>query len=229
MSQHHLRHIVDDYRTRLLACVTASLLLAISAVRFWPNAEEASDLRPVYRVAEQETIEIDEIQPTRQAASAPAPPAPPIPIVVPDDQVLEDVELDFTDGLLPIDAPGEEASPEGTSAVTRASASGVTAGPKTVRFVEPEYTKEARRKRIRAELVVRVLVNEQGRVEQSTIVERFLLGDDGSAKQPVEMLGYGLEEAALSAADRWMFRPARKDGKPVASHTVLTFTFGVDA
>ena len=73
-----------------------------------------------------------------------------------------------------------------------------------------------------------MLVDEKGRVEASKVLERFLLGNKkDDPKQPVNLLGYGLEEAALSAAGRWLFRPARKNGTPVRSYHALTFRFGV--
>ena len=170
---------------------------------------------------------MEEIQPTRQARQAPPPPSPPIPIVVPDDVVLDEFALDLSDAnLLDVEEPGpDEELSEGTDAVVNAG--GATVGPKAVRFVEPEYTREARRRRVRAEVVIEVFIDDRGRVQETSIEERFILDKDGASKTPVAELGYGLEEAAVSAARRWVFRPARENGKPVASYTTLTFTFGV--
>jgi protein TonB len=42
----------------------------------------------------------------------------------------------------------------------------------------------------------------------------------------VPSLGYGLEESALDAASRSLFRPAEQNGEPVATRTTITFTFG---
>lgn len=222
-------HSTSGYRIRLLASTVVALLLAVTAVKFYPVVDDASTDRPVYEGSESEAIRIEEIQPTRQSETAPPPPPPPIPVLVPDDATLDEGDLDFSDGLLPTEDTGEDATEtEGSEGAAPTASAGPTIGPRTVRFVEPEYTREARRRRIRAELVIRVLVDEHGRVEESTIVERFLLDGDGTSRTPVEVLGYGLEEAALSAAGRWMFRPARKNGEPVAAHTELTFTFGLD-
>jgi protein TonB len=217
------------YRTRMLSCIAASLLTVVAAVHLWPRTGPNSDLDGGYFGDPGERIQLEEIVPTRHAAAAPAPPAPPIPIIVPDSYVLEEPDLEFADDPLSLDEAGPDpvSGSEGQEAAR--AAGGPTIGPKTVRFVEPEYTREARRRRIRAELVVRVLVDERGRVAEATIVERFLLDGDGISRTPVGALGYGLEEAALSAADRWMFRPARRNGEPVSSQTELTFTFGVDA
>lgn len=230
-------HPFDHYHTRTLASVAASIALVIGVISLWPARSGTSD-RPIRPIGEREAIQIEEVLQTRQTESAPPPPAPPVPLVVPNEIVLEE-DFAFADGLLPVENTGDAAGTDdgsgewddgsGLSDEVAAAPAGPTVGPKTVRFVEPEYTREARRHRIRAELVVRVAVNDKGRVTDAEIVERFLLGKDGTSKTPVSELGYGLEEAALTAADRWMFRPARKNGVPVASETILTFTFGIDA
>ena len=157
------------------------------------------------------------------------PPAPLPPIIVPDDEIIEDeIELDFTDSYLPIDDPGlDQRLTPGDPIGAPTSTARVAVGPKPVRITEPEYTRAAKRKKIRAEVVIEVLIDEKGRVEASKIVERFLLGDGDDPKQPVALIGYGLEDAAMNAAARWLFRPARKNGTPVRSRHEVTFKFGV--
>ena len=216
-------HHLSDYRVRFLSCLVASLLLVVATVRLWPPLSEKA-IGPAYPVRAQEVIDIEEIQQTSQRNQKPPPPAPAIPIAVPDETVLEDVELDLSDNLS-VERPEVGRAPDPGPVEERPA--GPTVGPKTVRFVEPEYTREARRKRVRAELVVKVLVDEKGQVRETEILERFLLDKEGEGKTPVEMLGYGLEEAAIAAAERWVFRPARRDGRPVPAYTTLTFTFGV--
>ena len=95
-----------------------------------------------------------------------------------------------------------------------------------MRFVEPEWPREARRKRIRADVLVEVLVDEKGLVREAKVVERFLYQGDSDQKEEVPELKYGLEEAAVAAAKRWMFQPARQDGNPVKSYKTITFSFG---
>lgn len=220
-----------NHRLHVLASLAVSLALVVAAVRLWPAAGPAADEPLRFDTRAREVIAIEEVQPTAQGESAPPPPpAPAPPVVVPDDVVLEEDELDLdvSENLIaaePGDRPPGPVGPAGPPAGPRSVQPEV--GPKTVRFVEPEYTREARRRKIRAEVVVEVRVDERGRVTESRIVERFLLGKDAAEKQPVAEVGYGLEEAALSAAGRWIFRPARQDGRPVASYTTLTFTFGV--
>jgi len=217
---------IANHRTRFLACLATTLVVLTLAVRFWPVQGTSSDLRPAYRVDERERINIEEIQPTQHAASAPAPPAPLVPILVPDDEYPAEDELDLASSSLPLDVSETPATDIGEE--TRPTP-GITAGPRGLRFVYPENTQEAKRRRVRAKLVVQVLVNVRGQVEEATVTERFLLDEDGLVKESVDVLGHGLEEAALAAAAQWMFRPARKDGKVIESRTTLTFTFGVDS
>jgi len=210
------------------ACLAASLLVAIAVVKWWPPPDPEDPSAITFSTRGQEVIAIEEIMPTRQAAQKPPPPPPLPPIVVSDDVVLDEIELDLADTFLSVEDPGQEAIGEaGDQPVPSAQLVSAEVGPKPVRFVEPEYTREARKKKIRAEVVVEVLVDERGRVKEARVLERFLLGKDDTEKEPVQSLGYGLEEAALAAAGNWMFRPARQNGQAVRSYTTLTFSFGV--
>ena len=75
--------------------------------------------------------------------------------------------------------------------------------------------------------MIEVLVDEKGKVQEAKIVQRYVYSKNKKEKKSVAILGYGLEESALSAAQRWTFRPARQNGYPVQSYTTLTFSFGV--
>jgi TonB family protein len=66
---------------------------------------------------------------------------------------------------------------------------------------EPGYSEEARRAKWQGSVVLQVDVSESG---QATNV------------QVVRTLGLGLDEKAIEAVQQWRFRPATKDGKPVA-------------
>ena len=226
MALNRAHHDPHAHRTRLLAGAAAALLVLVACVELWPAPTEAPPADVVYRVG-QETITIDEIRPTRQAQKAPPPPAPPIPIVVPDDVILDDYDLELSDTFLLADAIGDDTEFVDGEGDEDAAAV-VEIGPKPLRFVEPEYPRDARRRQIRAEFDVEVTVNEQGRVEALEIIDRFLLeGETDDRKQPVAEVGYGMEEAALAAARRFLFRPARRNGTPVRGTTMLILGIGV--
>jgi len=78
---------------------------------------------------------------------------------------------------------------------------------------EPRYTEEARRARIQGVVILSCVIDEKG-------VPRNL--------EVVKGLSLGLTEAALETArDGWRFKPATKDGKPVAVYYLITITFSL--
>lgn len=218
-------HDIQRYRLRMLASLAATLLLCIGLIRLWPTW--TPDAAPsTYSERGTETIQIEEIQPTSHTQQkAPPPPAPLPPVVRPNDALIEEEPLEFTDSNLPIEEPGEDAEKqEGIADATAAPQPDTNA--RLLRYVEPDYTRAAREDGVRARVVVEVKVDPQGRVQEATIIERTLLSEDGTPTRAVSQLGYGLEEAALSAARRCLFRPARANGQPVATRTTLTIRFG---
>ena len=86
---------------------------------------------------------------------------------------------------------------------------GVTA-PVVIHRVEPDYPDEARKARFQGSVLVYVEVDEQGRI-RSVRVEK-----------PV---GLGLDEKAIEAVKQWRFRPATRDGRPVAVPARIDVSF----
>lgn len=77
---------------------------------------------------------------------------------------------------------------------------------------KPEYTDEARAKKIEGEVLLQVTFTASGEVK----VERVVQG-----------LGYGLDNAAQSAARQIRFRPAQQEGQPVDSNAIVHITFAL--
>ena len=75
---------------------------------------------------------------------------------------------------------------------------------------EAEYSDEARRKKINGMVTLSVLVTAEG------------LPTDLRVDRP---LGHGLDEKALEAVGKWQFRPAMKDGKPIAARISVQVNF----
>lgn len=73
--------------------------------------------------------------------------------------------------------------------------------PRLLREVKPSYTDEARRRNIAGEVVLEIVVNENGSVGDVRIVRG---------------LGHGLDERAVAAVRQWRFAPARRLGTPVS-------------
>jgi len=72
--------------------------------------------------------------------------------------------------------------------------------PRIIHKVEPEYTAEARGARVQGTVVVEVVINQEGRPTEITVVSPA---------------GYGLDESAEAAIQQWVFLPGRKNGRPV--------------
>jgi periplasmic protein TonB len=82
--------------------------------------------------------------------------------------------------------------------------------PKRTTPVAPKYTLEARQAEVEGVVRVEVTVDETGHVVNARVVSG---------------LGYGLDEAALTAARASTFEPASRCGKPVIGTIVLPFRF----
>ncbi|MBT8400800.1 MAG: energy transducer TonB [Rhodothermia bacterium] len=215
--------IKAGYVIRIQSALIVALLLALALVHLWPTITPTrTDI--TFRARGQETIAIEEIVQTRHRKEKPPPPPPLIPVVVSDQEIIDEIELDIQDDFLALsddEAEGDDL-PEGDQTTSAPS----LMEPRPVRIVEPEYTRDAKRRNIRAEVVVEVLVDERGRVAAAEVIDRYLLGKD-EAKEEVGTIGYGLEESAIDAAQRCMFRPARFDGEAVRAYARIIFSFGV--
>jgi TonB family protein len=77
---------------------------------------------------------------------------------------------------------------------------------------KPEYTDEARAKKIEGEVLLQVIFAASGEVK----VERVVQG-----------LGYGLDGSAEAAAREIRFRPAQQEGQPVDSNAIVHITFAL--
>jgi protein TonB len=106
--------------------------------------------------------------------------------------------------------PGEAKPYRSDAPATTAEVSSLPE-PIQVELPRSEYPPQALRAGIEGAVKLRLVVDEQGSVREATVVS-----------DP----GYGLGPAAARAAKRWFrFRPARKDGAPVAVEIPFTVRF----
>lgn len=86
--------------------------------------------------------------------------------------------------------------------------------PQLMEPVAPEYPEEARKKGLTGMVVVEVVLNEAGKVEEA---------------QVKKSTGYFLlDEAAKTAAMKFEFLPAKKDGEAVKCKMKIPFKFELD-
>jgi TonB family protein len=82
--------------------------------------------------------------------------------------------------------------------------------PSMVFKVEPEYSEEARKAKWQGVVTLSVIVNQFGEVRNCNVVRS---------------LGLGLDEEAIEAVEKWVFKPGRKAGEPVAVYATIEVTF----
>lgn len=97
----------------------------------------------------------------------------------------------------------------GSNGIYMPGVNGVTQ-PVPIFTPEAEFSDEARRQKYQGVCVISVIVDAQGNPQNARVV------------QP---LGYGLDQKALEAVRRYRFKPAKKDGRPVAVQMVVMVNF----
>ena len=73
--------------------------------------------------------------------------------------------------------------------------------PRLAEVASPEYTAEAKKNKIEGSVTVAIVVDKKGDVVDAKVVKG---------------LGYGLDENAIIAVKEWKYKPAQKDGEPIA-------------
>ena len=81
-------------------------------------------------------------------------------------------------------------------------------------IVQPAYTDNARKARIEGEVILRLIIDEQGEVHEEVEI--------------LKGLDMGLTDAAVVALRQWRFEPALLDGEPVAVHWTMTVNFRLE-
>jgi protein TonB len=81
--------------------------------------------------------------------------------------------------------------------------------PRLLRLVKPEYPQDAFVKKVQGVVYVEILIDANGRVVRTRVTRSIPL----------------LDEAAVAAVRQWMFAPAVKAGRPVATLAMAPVTF----
>jgi len=196
-----------DLRLKYKKVLEVSLLvaLAIMVVTFYAfkkfeiaiELPESPDIK----------IEVMQIPPTQQIQRPPAPPKPAIPIESEDDDLLDDVTIEESvfefadvDDAPPPPPPEEDEVFEFFA---------VSEKPQIIKKEVPVYPDLARRAQIEGKVVVTVTIDKQGNVEKADIFKSVPM----------------LDEAAIAAAMRCKFKPAKQRDKFVKVKMNIPFDF----
>jgi protein TonB len=82
--------------------------------------------------------------------------------------------------------------------------------PKIIRKVEPQYSEEARKDEIEGTVTLKVVVDTEGHPSDIRVTKS---------------LGHGLDQKAIEAVEKWVFKPGTKDGQPVEVFAILEVPF----
>lgn len=211
-----------DYRNRFLLSILIAQIIVLLTFRFWP---EEKRVVTVYNVdLPDRQVLIDEIEITQQRSTPPPPPKPIIPQPVPTDEIIEyELDIDEVPDLpeLPDLDPGDGSGLDGSEARIVGNPQ---IPPTVIRIVEASAPDEVPAElRGNLEMIVNFLVDENGEVEEASIMEirKYTNGE----YEILPFVQYGLMDAVLKAALQWRFRPARQDGENVKSFTRQRFNY----
>ncbi len=118
----------------------------------------------------------------------------------------EEIDIPIVDDLV-IGIPEAPPEPEPTGPIY---VTGDVQKPEKVSSPPPQYTEIARKARIQGVVILQAIINEQGDVDNVTVLKG---------------LPMGLTEEAEKAVRQWKFKPAMLGGKPVAVYFNLTVNF----
>lgn len=190
------------------ASMAVSLLSVILLFALFPNTRQTVAHTPL----QQEFVEFEDIENTRQENRPPPPPRPPIPIEAPADQVLEDVdifstEIDVNEDVAPPPPQTNVGEEEYFVAVEDMPepVGGLAAIQRLV--VYPEL---ARRAGVQGRVYVLAYVNEKGEVTKAEVQKG---------------IGAGCDDAAVAAVLKATFLPGRQRGKPVRVRVSIPIRF----
>jgi protein TonB len=186
-------------------------------INFTTEEEELPQLQ------EQEVVEMEEIVQTEQQETVPPPPRPPTPVAVPNDEIIEDVdimidaELDFETQLdVPPPPPKKEESADEKNGeedffVIVEQMPELIGGLATLQQ-EVRYPEKALRANIEGRVYVQFIVNEKGEVENPRVIRG---------------IGGGCDEEAIRVVKMAEFKPGLQRGRPVRVQFQLPVIFRI--
>lgn len=196
------------------------LSLAILIVAFRVDLRSQNNFQ--VQMEEQETVDMKQIQQTKQEEEPPPPPKPPVPQEVPNDEVIEqddvnfdasldmDERLDVSEG--PPDDEEEEEEEEQEIFMVVEEQPELIGGMKALQG-SVDYPDFARKAGIEGRVIVQFVVDEQGNVQNPKVT------------RGVHKL---LNEEAIKAVKDQKFKPGKQRGQAVKVQMSLPVTFRLE-
>lgn len=205
---------------RIMGSIVIAELLCLALVHWWPVDTNGPTYQDIYDASQETTIQA----PVRtvQQSSPPPPPAPQVPIPVPNDEPIEEEEIeDFNNDLFSDAMDSLSVTPGVSGEGADEAMSNPQIGPSVLRIEEPTFRNESPEK---ADIYVEFLVNKEGGVEEAIVTKILLYDEDGNATIRGRTIDEEVISRTIKAALNWKFRPARHNGEPVRAYTTNIFT-----
>ncbi|MGF1670461.1 MAG: energy transducer TonB [Balneolaceae bacterium] len=204
-----------DLRNYYTVVLEFGLILALAIFIIAVKMDLHSAPPEVYELEEQEIVEMEEIEITKHIETPPPPPRPPVPVEVPNDEIIEDVDINI-DAELTLDGPlsapppprQEEEEEEDFFVVVEDMPELIGGLAELQRKIR--YPEMARRAGIEGRVIIQFIVNERGEVENPQVVRG---------------IGGGADEEALRVVSQAQFRPGMQRGRPVRVQYSLPIVF----
>ena len=182
--------------------------LALLIVAFRVNLDRGDGLE--IDQIEQEVVQMEEVQQTKQIPKPPPPPRPPVPVEVPNDEILDDddldldASLDLSDPILdlppPPPPPDEEVEEEEPEFFEIVEQNPELIGGNEGLMKQIRYPEIARKANVEGRVFLQFIVDREGNVTKPTVTRG---------------IGAGCDEEALRVISEAKFIPGRQRGRAV--------------
>ncbi len=95
--------------------------------------------------------------------------------------------------------------------------------PKLLYLVDPEYTDQARHKRLQGKVVVSLTVDTKGKPQDVRVLHSL----SETVDKKLRAAAVGLDESAVKAVKQYRFDPALFQGKPVSVETTVEVSYRI--
>ncbi len=203
-----------QYARALHIAIIISISLMIIAFRFFPDFE----LDQRILMEDQEIIDIEEVEQTRQEDRPPPPPRPPIMIESPYSDMLDDIdffssEIDFYEDVPPPAPPRSDDDGFDSYFVAVEEMPELIGGMQSLAR-HLTYPELARRAGVEGVVYILAYVDEEGIVRHTEIARG---------------IGAGCDEAAAEAVMKARFTPGKQRGQPVRVRVMVPVRFSLRA
>ena len=197
------------YTIFLQVGMVAVLLIFITAMK----VQLVSEKPDVDLTQEQEVVEMEEVTQTKQEEKPPPPPRPQVPVEVPNDEIIEDQEINIDADINmdePLPEPEEPQEEEEEDFFVAVENMPKLKGGLASLQKKINYPDMARKAGIEGRVIIQFIVNEQGKVENPRVIRG---------------IGGGADKEALRVVKQAEFEPGRQRGNPVRVQYSLPITF----